>query len=183
MKITLAQARRLALRGQGLDGSWAPPAGKEGVAQAIERLGYVQIDTIAVVERAHHHTLWSRCPDYAPAMLDELQNPDRRIFEYWWRSGASYLPMADYRYHRLRMIAHAQGDHVQEWFAKNTELERAVLERIRQEGPLTSGDFEAPGRVQARRLVGLETGQARVGRALLVGRADDLRAAQIPKGL
>jgi hypothetical protein len=144
MKITLAQARRLTLRGQGLDGSWALPDGKEGAAQTIERLGYVQIDTIAVVERAHHHTLWARCPDYAPAMLEELQNPDRRIFEYWWRSGASYLPMSDYRYHRLRIIAHAQGDHVQEWFAKNKELERAVLERIRQEGPLASGDFEAP---------------------------------------
>ncbi|MCZ6677885.1 MAG: winged helix DNA-binding domain-containing protein, partial [Candidatus Poribacteria bacterium] len=66
MKISASRARRLILRCQGLDSSWELPEGKERAAQTIERLGYVQIDTIAVIERAHHHTLWSRFPDYRP---------------------------------------------------------------------------------------------------------------------
>ena len=70
MRISQSTARRLALQCQGLDGQWGLPGGKEGVMKAIEKLGYVQIDTIAVVQRAHHHTLWCRRPDYAPQMLD-----------------------------------------------------------------------------------------------------------------
>ena len=84
----MAGARRLALRAQLLDGRAQVPAGKEGAAHAIERLGRVQIDTISVVERAHHHVLWSRCPDYSPDMLDELQAQDRRAFEHWWGHAA-----------------------------------------------------------------------------------------------
>ena len=65
-------ARRLLLNCQGLGRPWKLPKGKEGAAQALERLGYIQIDTISVVERAHHHIFWTRCPDYQPAMLDAL---------------------------------------------------------------------------------------------------------------
>jgi len=144
MKIPVSLACRLALRGQGLDGGWGLPAGKEGVAQAIEHLGYVQIDTIAVVQRAHHHTLWARCPDYAPQMLHELQACDRRIFEYWWAGGASYIPMGDYRYYLPRMRASAESQRARHWLAENAPVAQEVLARIRQEGALASADFEAP---------------------------------------
>lgn len=96
-QLSRTGARRLALRCQLLDGGGSLPAGKEGVARAIERLGYVQIDTIAAVNRAHHHTLWVRCPDYNPEMLHALQADDRCVFEYWAHAMA-YLPMSDYRY-------------------------------------------------------------------------------------
>ena len=43
MKISLSMARRLALYTQGLAGNWSFPQGKEGAAQIIERLGYVQM--------------------------------------------------------------------------------------------------------------------------------------------
>jgi uncharacterized protein YcaQ len=134
-------ARRLALYSQGLDGRWDLPAGKEGVAQAIERLGYVQIDTISVVERAHHHTLWVRCPDYEKRMVHELQAEDRRIFE-WWASAMSYVPMADYRYYAVRMGG-TRSWH-RKWYAENQELVARVLDRIRDEGPLGSSDFKPP---------------------------------------
>jgi uncharacterized protein YcaQ len=62
MVVSLAAARRLAIGAQGLAPAWDLPAGPEGIARTIERLGYIQIDTIAVVERAHHHVLWSRPP-------------------------------------------------------------------------------------------------------------------------
>lgn len=98
MKISLSTARRLALHSQGLDGRWKLPSGKAGAARTIERLGYVQIDTISVVQRAHEHTFWCRQPNYAPGMLHDLQARDRRVFEYWTHA-ASYVPMCDYRYY------------------------------------------------------------------------------------
>jgi hypothetical protein len=143
--LTPGTARRLALRAQLLDGRIEVPKGKEGVARTIEALGYVQIDTIAVVERAHHHTLWTRRPDYEPGMLHRLQAVDRRVFEYWGH-GASYLPMSEYRFYRPLM--RRLGDPGRSWIGslhrKYNHLTGPVLERIRKEGPLTSKDFKPP---------------------------------------
>ena len=145
IRLSLELARRIALNAQLPAGSAKPLAGKAAIAQTIEALGYVQIDTIAVIERAHHHTLWTRCPDYQPAMLHELQAKDRRVFEYWGHA-ASYLPMSDYRYYLPRMRAF--NDPKNRWerdrLEKYGHLMEPVLERIRQEGPLSSRDFTPP---------------------------------------
>ena len=143
--VSLADARRLALRGQLLDGASALPTGKEGVAQAIERLGYVQIDTIAVVNRAHHHTLWTRRPDYNPEMLHDLQAVDRRVFEYWAHAIA-YLPISDYRYHvpQMNRIREHGTAWMRNWRSEHGDVIDEVLARIRAEGPLTSKDFVPP---------------------------------------
>jgi uncharacterized protein YcaQ len=141
MKVSVSTARRLALHRQGLDGGWKPPAGKEGIARTVERLGYVQIDTIAVVERAHHHTLWVRRPDYDQEMLHQLQAQDRRIFE-WWAPAMSYVPMEDYRFYAVRMGPDRSWH--RKWYAENVDVVARVLERVREEGPLGSADFKAP---------------------------------------
>ena len=143
MKISASTARKLAIRCQGLDGRWNLPSGKEGIAQVIEQLGYIQIDTIAVVQRAHHHTLWSRRPDYMPQMLHELQAQDRRVFEYWARA-ASYIPTSDYRYYLPRMRAFAAKPQTRQWLEENAQLAKNVIDRIRREGPLGSADFSTP---------------------------------------
>jgi len=143
-RITVATARRLALAAQLLDGRAAPPPGRAGVAAAVEHLGYVQIDTIAVVERAHHHTLWSRCPDYAPAFLDTLLRDDHRVFEYWGHA-ASYLPINDYRFYRRKMLAFPWDDGwTRRLYETHQDAMAAVYDRIAKEGPLSSTDFEAP---------------------------------------
>ncbi|MDH4157047.1 MAG: winged helix DNA-binding domain-containing protein [candidate division Zixibacteria bacterium] len=141
IKITRQMARRMAVEAQLLDGGARLPGGKEGTARVIEQLGYIQIDTIAVIERAHHHTLWTRRPDYEPAMLDELQAKDRRIFEYWGHA-ASYLPMAEYRYYlaRMRRFEKSQNTWTLQWREKYGSLMKPVLECVRREGPLTSND-------------------------------------------
>ena len=141
MNISLAQARRMAVRAQGLDGGWELPSGAEGAAQVVERLGYVQIDTIAVVERAHHHTLWARQPDYTPALLDNLQARERRVFEYWAHA-AAYVPMRDYRFYLRKMRSYAEREQV--WLGEHREVVEGVLGRIRAEGALGAADFEAP---------------------------------------
>jgi uncharacterized protein YcaQ len=143
MRISLSTARRLAIGAQGLDGQWRLPKGKEGVARAVERLGYVQIDTIAVVRRAHHHTLWCRRQDYQPGMLHDLQAKDRQVFEYWCPA-ASYLPMADYRYYLPTMRGIASAPKTRAWLADHAKLVDDVVKRIRREGPLASADFAAP---------------------------------------
>jgi uncharacterized protein YcaQ len=144
--MSSAQARRFALNAQLLDDdAGISSQGKQGVAEVIDKLGYVQIDTIAVVRRAHHHTLWTRRPDYRPEMLHELQAHDRRVFEYWGHA-ASYLPMSDYRYYlpRMRRFHNPKSKWERERLEKHGHLMEPVLERIREEGPLTSKDFEPP---------------------------------------
>jgi uncharacterized protein YcaQ len=144
VKVSLAEARRLLVAAQGLGGDWKLPAGAEGAAQVVERLGYVQIDTIAVVERAHHHVLWTRHPGYQTAHLDELLSRDRRVFEYWAHA-AAYLPMRDYRFYLPRIRYFAEEHHARQWLAEHRGLAEKVLERIRAEGALAAADFEHPG--------------------------------------
>ena len=142
-KLSLAQARQLALAGHGLNDGWMLAQDRLGAAEVVERLGYVQIDTIAVVERAHHHTIWSRQGAYRPAMLDELLALDRSVFEYWHHA-ACYLPMRDYRYSLAQMRAYRENDRSRAWLSENRELVDYVLGRIRDEGGLRTSDFEAP---------------------------------------
>jgi uncharacterized protein YcaQ len=143
--IPLKIARQLILHSQFMDDESHLPAGKEGAAQVIERLGYVQIDTISRVERAHHHTVWSRVPTYQPAMMAELQAKEQRIFEYWGHE-ASYLPMQDYRFYlpRMRSFKDPGNGWHRNLLEKYGNLTPQILERIRQEGPLSSKDFERP---------------------------------------
>lgn len=139
-KMNLSQARIIALRAQGLNGAKTFGAGTTGALNAIEHLGYVQIDTIAVVERAHHHILWSRVPDYAPELLRQLHG-ERRVFEYWSHA-AAFMPMRDFRQSLPLMRSFRRKFH---WSDDSPELRRAmrrVLARIRGEGPLKARDFE-----------------------------------------
>ncbi len=148
-RLSIDQARRIVVQSQRLEPS-SPGLGKEATAQIIEHLGYVQIDTIAVVVRAHHHTLWARCPDYDPAFLHELMAIDRRVFEYWAHAIA-YLPVADYRFYIPRMTRHrtSQRAWLSDWKQAHSHVLDDVLNLIRKEGALASKDFvPTPGTVR-----------------------------------
>ncbi|MEO1258667.1 MAG: winged helix DNA-binding domain-containing protein [Bacteroidota bacterium] len=114
-------------------------SGKSGVLQTIRDLGYVQIDTISVVERAHHHVLWTRVPDYEPAQLRALDEEDRAVFDYWAHA-ASYLPMEYYPYSLYSKSRIDEGSGF--WRITDPTLEKYVLDRIGKEGPLMSKDFK-----------------------------------------
>ena len=135
----------MAVRGQLLDGQSKLSKGKRGVAQTIAQLGYIQIDTIAVIQRTHHHTLWARLPDYHPDMLHTLQTKNRSVFEYWGHALA-YLPMQDYRYFlpRIENFQNSRSRWIKERREKAAPAMQPVLKRIREEGPLGAKDFEAP---------------------------------------
>ena len=134
-----ARLRRLALRGQGLGGTRKLGAGLAGAHKALERIGYVQIDTISVVARAHHHVLFTRVSRYREDMLDRLVR-ERRAFEYW-RHAAAYMPLKDYRFSLPMMRNIARGE--LKWFRDpDRKLMARVKDRIREEGPLFARDFE-----------------------------------------
>jgi uncharacterized protein YcaQ len=134
----LAKLRRIALNQQGLLKTNSFGRGKAATLRAIEHLGYVQIDTISVVERAHHHVLWSRVSNYQPKFLDQLVR-QRKLFEYWFHA-ASWLPMRDFRFALPRMIK-MNGE--RDWFQGcDLKLINQILKRVREEGPLRARDFE-----------------------------------------
>ena len=134
----LSRLRRIALDRQGLLRKDCFGRGKMATLRAIEQLGYVQIDTISVVQRAHHHVLWSRVGNYRPVFLERLMR-ERRIFEYWFHA-AAWLPMRDYRFALPRM-AQMNGD--RSWFPESdTRLMREIVRRVESEGSLRARDFE-----------------------------------------
>jgi uncharacterized protein YcaQ len=135
---TAQKLRRIALNQQGLLKADSFGRGKQATLRAIEQIGYVQIDTISVVERAHHHVLWSRVSNYKSQYLTELV-AERQLFEYWSHA-AAWLPMKDYRFSLPRM-KQANGD--RNWFGDcDKKLIQQVLLRVQHEGALLARDFE-----------------------------------------
>ncbi|MEO1437134.1 MAG: crosslink repair DNA glycosylase YcaQ family protein [Bacteroidota bacterium] len=142
IEISKAQARKINLFAQGLAKRNPFGKGQSGALKAIQELGYLQIDTISVVSRAHHHTLWARVPNYRAEHLFRLLNTDRTIFEYWAHA-ASFLPMESFRYSLPRKKYLREGG--KHWWPDDPKTEAYVRDRIRAEGPLRSKDFEHRG--------------------------------------
>jgi uncharacterized protein YcaQ len=100
----------------------------------------VQIDTINVIERCHHHILWSRIPAYRRADLRHAQSIDKSVFEYWTHA-LSYVPTKDFRYFIGAMKAHR--DKPFKWFGSVDKADtRKVLKLLRDSGPLTIRDID-----------------------------------------
>ncbi len=136
----ISKLRRINLDRQGLLKANAFGRGKKAALRAIEQLGYVQIDTISVVERAHHHVLWSRVSNYRPALLDQLVR-ERKLFEYWSHA-AAWMPMSNYRFALPRM---RQLNGERDWFGDcDKKLKHEILKRIEIDGPMRARDFEDP---------------------------------------
>jgi len=140
LTITQKQARRLAIIHQGLHTTTPFGRGKNAVLKAIDQTGYVQIDTISVVERAHHHVLRSRVPNYKKSQLHDLQIKDRKVLEFWSHA-AAYIPMSDYRF-TLPIVDHFRSEK-NPWPKADKKMKEFVLDRIKAEGPLMSRDFKA----------------------------------------
>ncbi|NER81081.1 MAG: winged helix-turn-helix domain-containing protein [Leptolyngbya sp. SIO1D8] len=134
-----ARLRRLALAAQGLLQVQPYGCGLAGARKAINHLGYIQIDTISVVERAHHHVFYSRVPKFEPDMTNQmLINGD--IFEYWAHA-AAFLPIADFRF--SLPYKHAIKSGQTHWYrTHDKKLMGELLARIRSDGPIRSRDIE-----------------------------------------
>ncbi len=112
------------------------------VMQMIRGLGFLQIDTVRNITRAHHHILWSRNPNYSEAMLWPLLR-QRELFEHFTHD-ASLIPMEFYpawqrQFRRLGQKA-ARADWYQSGLAQQ-EI-HAIRNRIVAEGPLSTRAFD-----------------------------------------
>lgn len=135
----LARIRRLALAAQGLLQAQPYGRGLAGARKAINHIGYVQIDTISVVERAHHHVFHSRVPKFKPAMTNQMLL-DGDVFEYWAHA-AAFLPIADFRF--SLPYKHAIKSGQTHWYKnRDKKLMGELLARIRIDGPIRSRDVE-----------------------------------------
>ena len=135
----LKRLQQLALNSQGLGSRRAFAQGQAGTLAAIEHLGYVQIDTLSVIERAHHHVLWNRVPGYEQQHLNQLSS-NGQIFEYWFHA-AAYLPVRDYRFALPRMLSFRRGESP---YFKSVDqgLMTEILARVRGDGVLRTRDLK-----------------------------------------
>jgi hypothetical protein len=133
-------ARRIWLNAQRLDQPAPFGDGAQATRAAVEHLGYVQIDTINVIERSHHHILYTRIPSYRREHLHQAQSVDKTVFEFWAHALA-YLPTRDFRFFIRAMKQQWRQRHV--WFGPVTDKEiRRVLSLIRRRGALTTRDID-----------------------------------------
>jgi uncharacterized protein len=137
--LTKPEARRIWIGAQRLDTPAPFGAGAPAVADAIAHLGYVQIDTINVIERSHHHILYTRIPDYRRADLRQAQSTDKSVFEYWTHA-LSYVASADFRFFIPDMKLHKREGH--RWFANVKPSDTRKVMRLLREGALTIRDIE-----------------------------------------
>jgi uncharacterized protein YcaQ len=137
--LTKLEARRIWIGAQRLDTPAPFGTGAPAVAEAIAHLGYVQIDTINVIERSHHHILFTRIPDYRRADLRQAQSLDRSVFEYWTHA-LSYVASADFRFFIPDMKLHKREGH--RWFANVKPSDTRKVMRLLREGALTIRDIE-----------------------------------------
>ncbi|HEX4961329.1 MAG TPA: crosslink repair DNA glycosylase YcaQ family protein [Thermoanaerobaculia bacterium] len=144
--VPAATARRLLLGAQGLLDDPRRKATADVLYDLIERMGFVQVDSINVVARAHHLTLASRLQGYRPALLTRLLERDRRLFEHWTHD-ASAIPTLWYPYWKLRFERYRKKVLEHPWWRERVGPDpQAVVDHVRErigaEGPLMTKDFE-----------------------------------------
>ncbi|MBR1090659.1 YcaQ family DNA glycosylase [Bradyrhizobium manausense] len=139
LPLPTTEGRQIWLRAQRLDTREPFGEGAQAVAEAVAHLGYVQIDTINVIERCHHHILFSRIPSYRRADLRHAQSVDKSVFEYWTHA-LSYVSSDDFRFFLPAMRAHKREGH--KWYASVTPADTRKVMRLLRTGPLTIRDIE-----------------------------------------
>lgn len=149
LEIPNRDARRLFLDHHALSLAPAERHGDDETLALIRRLGFVQLDSINTVERAHHMILFSRAPGYRREQLSALHHDHAALFEHWTHD-ASLIPIEFYPHWRHRFRAAkariAASPRWQDRIGEDGQkLLRKVRRRLRREGPLMARDFEDKG--------------------------------------
>ncbi|WP_157735797.1 winged helix-turn-helix domain-containing protein [Granulosicoccus antarcticus] len=140
--LTNKQAREVWLNRQSLASS---PCGKPQVtafADRVARLGMVQLDSIGVLSRAHHHILWSRQSAYRQTSYDKLMQGERSVFEHFSHD-AVILPMSTYPYWQRQQQRRASRYSGGAWgqAMRDRRLQSTLINHIEKHGPVCSRDL------------------------------------------
>lgn len=138
MELTKQQARKIILEAAGLARKAQFGKGIEAVYQVIDHLGFVQLDTNYVVERAHHHMLAARVPDYQLSWLTDLVD-DGRIYEYFI-SESGFLPMYEFRF--SLPVKEAFKTNGKTPTPAENNLMKQMMDQVERDGAVKVGDFE-----------------------------------------
>ncbi len=142
-RLTNAEARRVFLTRHALGRDPLPEGG--GLMDLIDRLGFVQVDSINTVERAHHMILSARMKRYRPRHLAPLLERERALFEHWTHD-ASVIPTRFFPHWKLRFVRDTERlrSRWRDWHANGFEEKFGeVLEHVRRHGPVTSREVGA----------------------------------------
>lgn len=142
--VSVADVRRTLMSRQGLLDQPRRKIDGAGLQQLINRLGFVQLDSISMVDRAHHMILHTRNENYRPPMLDQLLEKDRTLFEGWTHD-ASLIPTEFFPWWRVRFDRSLSA--MQERYKKRRGFDpedhaEDILSRIAREGPIMARDFK-----------------------------------------
>lgn len=135
-------ARRLFLHRHALGDAPSGPGKGDDLAALIDRIGFVQVDSIRTVARAHDLILYSRRQAYRPAALKQLLERDRAMFEHWTHD-ASIIPVSLFPHwqHRFDRDAERLRKGWKRWFRDGYEAQfDTILRRIEADGPVTCSD-------------------------------------------
>ncbi|HLX32823.1 MAG TPA: crosslink repair DNA glycosylase YcaQ family protein [Gaiellaceae bacterium] len=132
--VSVEEARRIAVRAQGLDGS------SRGVLETVRRLGFLQLDPISAVAPPQHLVLWSRLGPFDTAELDRLLWQERKLVEW----DAFLYPIEDLPILKalMRRRDRPLDLRIVAWLKEHASFRRYVLKELRERGPLLSREIE-----------------------------------------
>lgn len=134
VELTRAQARRIAVRAQGLEASDRPV----GVVDAVRRLTIVQVAPYADVAPTADLVLWSRLgPTYEPDDLQRAVEGDRALVEF----DMFVRPVEDLALFLAAMREAPEYPRSREWLELNDDFRRDLLDELADRGPLRSTEL------------------------------------------
>jgi uncharacterized protein YcaQ len=136
------RARRLFLDRHALIEAPVGPATGPALLALIDRIGFVQVDSINTVARAHEMILWSRRQSFRPPALKRLLEQDRSLWEHWTHD-ASILPtrLHGIWQHRFQRDSVRLEKNWRSWFREGYEAQfDTILNRISRDGPVGTAD-------------------------------------------
>jgi uncharacterized protein YcaQ len=156
VRLDPAAARRIAVDASLLSKDAQPAANGDGILSVVRHFGSLQLDPTRTVERTHFLVLWSRLGAYDRDELDRVLWRERRLLEH----NAFLVPIE-----RLPELRYEAGpwidrwDDVREWIATNRAFHDAILDQLRERGPLQSRDIDDSKVVEGWRSTGWTHGK------------------------
>ena len=139
-RLSLAQARRIALAAQGFTDPRPPGrVDRRHLRRVLDRIGLIQIDSVNVLVRSQELPLFARLGPHPRTLIDDATR-DGELFEYWVHE-ASHVPTAHHHLHRWRMRRPHHWSAMRRIMADRAHFLDDVVRLVEERGPLTAGDL------------------------------------------